>query len=92
MAYNVRIRNNETGEVRTRAVELEWSNDEGCLYWWRSGNFSCDCNRALVWDDSLGECGNSRYTVIDATLNDGRIIPIDDIDDEYEGEISDDNP
>jgi len=70
--YVVGIRKNETGEVRFYPDHLKWT--EGSIYWWSTGNMSCDCNRELLFlnvkneltDDSWKncKCGEERYTVV----------------------------
>lgn len=85
MAYRVRIRNNETGEVRVTHHDLTWH--ASSLFWWIDGNFGCDWNRGAEFQRAAGvpeadivwECGNEKYTAIDATLDDGTVIPIDEI-------------
>jgi len=80
MAYTVRIRNNQTGEIRqSRPYDFEFSH-----FWWTDGNFGCDCNRQLeFWragnEDETGDapCGEGRFTVIEAVLEDGSTIQID---------------
>jgi hypothetical protein len=82
MSYVVRIKNNETGEIRNHEIDLDWS--ERSLFWWTKGNFGCDCNREWEFQRANNEteseepvCGHSRFTVIDATLEDGTVILID---------------
>lgn len=90
MTYEVEIRNNSTGEIRTRYMDLNW---DGSLYWWTEGNMGCDCNRELEWVRAGGpgpaddphwnnldpECGESRFTVLRAILEDGTVVPIDSV-------------
>ncbi len=45
--YTVAIRNNETGEIRMCAQDLE--RGAGSDFWWTDGNMACDCNRALTF-------------------------------------------
>lgn len=83
MGYSVKIKNNETGEVRDARMDFDW--DEASDYWWTDGNFGCDCNRHLVFiragnePESDVSCGNKLYTVIHAKLDDGKVIEIDGI-------------
>ena len=87
MSYDVLIRKNATGEVRTyRTDECDWyENDEGSTRWmWMEGNYQCDCNRSLFFARAAGEpdpadveCGDDAYTAIKAILPDGREIQID---------------
>jgi hypothetical protein len=87
--YDVLIRNNKTGEVRTRHMSLPWF--EYSLYWWTEGNFGCDCNRYLEFeragertDDPINDelvCGDGKdrhYSVIMAIFPDGKEETIDD--------------
>jgi len=81
--YHVLIRRNATGETRRVFMALPWYGDGGSLYWWTDGNFGCDCNRALTFyrEDEAPEdeidCGDTRFTVLQAELPDGRIVQID---------------
>jgi len=77
--YKVLIRKNSTGETRLVDTELVWHHDTPDDWWWREGNFSCDCNRSGVFGDGLEvECSDGKYTVIHAVLPNGDIIKIDD--------------
>lgn len=75
----IRIRCNATREIRTHVDEnYDPSND----YQWTDGNYGCDCNRGLFFARAGGEsdhgaCGDTRYTCIDATLPDGRVVLMD---------------
>lgn len=71
----ITIRKISTGETKTVPVDLAWY--EHSLFFWTEGNFSCDCNRHLVWiglgnyPDEESKCGHTEYTVIKATFPDG---------------------
>lgn len=79
--YKVAIRNEETGEIRVCEMAGEWVGDDygPSEYWWTEGNFSCDCNRGLVYDSngSDSKCGTEKYTALYAELPDGTKIPLD---------------
>lgn len=68
---SVSIKNNATGEVRTRVETTYWSQEEFNLpsdFIWAEGNFSCDCNRALFFYDWGPEsedmkCGHEAFSV-----------------------------
>lgn len=82
MSYKAHIRNNATGEVRTKDYDFEW--DEGSFYWWSAGNFSCDCNREWEFQRAGNEpesedppCGETMYRVPKIELQDGTIVEID---------------
>jgi hypothetical protein len=88
MRYKVEIKNNETGEVRTRDMrDILWH--EYSDWWWTEGNFGCDCNRHLEFERAAGTepdfdsaaCGHEKYTAIKAILQDGTEILLDKIDD-----------
>lgn len=81
MSYTVRIKNNATGEIRaSRQIDLPW--EEHSDFWWLEGDMGCDCNRELEFRRAGGEnidvgdteCSDGRFRVIDATLDDGRVI------------------
>jgi hypothetical protein len=85
--YRVAIRNNQTGEVRIREYPT-WDWDDHQFNFWTTGNFSCDCNRALEWLRADGEdetaewkdatpCGHTRFTVLYAEMPDGSQTVID---------------
>lgn len=66
MPFEVRLRNNATGEIRTVRFDFEY--DE---YSWTDGNFGCDCNRSDFFAEAGGEevddqspCGEHRFTAI----------------------------
>ena len=86
MPYEVRIRKNDSGEVRSYIDDGEW--DETGHYIWTEGNWQCDCNREhffwIAGDDDdepepkgPGRCSNGRFTAIEAILADGRRMPLD---------------
>jgi hypothetical protein len=82
MSYVVKIKKNDTGEIREVTFDLEWQNSS--LYAWTDGNFGCDCNRAIFFHewaknetDYDDTCGDSRYTAVEAILQDGRIKRIE---------------
>lgn len=68
MKADIFIKNNTTGEVVNYKDDID---DEGNMFIWEEGNFSCDCNRFLFferakgnkpdWDD--GKCGNGGFSV-----------------------------
>lgn len=77
--------NHDTGERRMVFDEdffQDTEYEEANIYFWQEGNFSCDCNRALVWFNFSDEandrsCGENRFSVVRAFTHDGRIIEID---------------
>ncbi len=83
MKYSIEITNNETGETRNVPPEItkgDW--DESDLYMWTDGNYSCDCNRGMFfnnWEDGRFLCGVKKYTVVKAVLEDGTEILIDEV-------------
>lgn len=94
MSYTFRIRDNDTKEIRIGKMDLDWWHDDihagrtDSTFWWQEGNFSCDCNRGDEWQRAGGvkeedlddsPCGMTRYTVLDVTLEDGTVVPIDDL-------------
>lgn len=77
MTYIVCIVNNLTKEQRVKAVDLEWN--ESSYFWWTEGNFGCDCNRQLVWDDwktdfKLLVCGESKFSIPWVEVEGKRIV------------------
>lgn len=82
MSYVIRIKNNATGEIRTtRPIDLKW--EEHSDFMWTEGNNGCDCNREIEFMRAGGEepgdimkytCSDGRFRVIDATLDDGRVV------------------
>jgi hypothetical protein len=76
--YWVTIRRNEDGAERTSPEPFdEWhKTDPRCKevytdeFLWSDGNYSCDCNRQLLWSRFAGEpesdpeCSHYKYSVI----------------------------
>jgi len=88
MKYKVKIRNNETKEIRIcdqRSLDWDRNNDEGQLFWWTEGNFGCDCNRGaeferakdMSYDIINSSCGHNKYSVIEAIFENGDVLEID---------------
>lgn len=56
---------------------------DGDMYWWTEGNMACDCARSLEFSKVESEeapeipCSHGLFTVVNATLDDGRQIVID---------------
>ena len=41
---------------RVEGDQKDWPHDVDNLAWyWTEGNYGCDCNRALLWNDITGE-------------------------------------
>jgi hypothetical protein len=77
--YNVHLRNNETGEVRVYREDSVWNGTNEFM--WSEGNFSCDCNRAMMFQRAIDEeqtwdhdCGDQGYSVLRIVLPDGREV------------------
>lgn len=87
MSYIVKIRKNSTGEIRhiTRDYDWFWSTGDGSdLFMWTDGNYACDCNRELFFEEDNDDfafedakCSTDRFTAICAILPDGTVEPID---------------
>ena len=79
VSYNVIMTDNESGETKSCRLDLPW--EDGSAYWWREGNYSCDCNRVSVFypnlDEEPDECTESKFTVHFAVLDSGECIKID---------------
>ncbi len=68
-----RIRNNATGEIRERAEECVWEDENGwndepgpSTFWWSDGNMACDCNRSTLFhgeEDHDDSCTDNRYAI-----------------------------
>jgi hypothetical protein len=84
--YVVVMRRREDGEERRITRPHEWG--EADWFLWDEGNFSCDCNRRILFDRAIGcesddaECGEGDYAVLRFLLSDGRIIEGPDADTE----------
>jgi hypothetical protein len=79
--YSVRLKNNETGETFLHSVDLEWTGD----FWWTDGSMRCDCNRERAYFEYKGieppsyiPCGDQKYSVIEAIMDDGTTISLED--------------
>lgn len=85
--YSLSLRCERTGEVRNIVSDDEWGDLQE--YLWTEGNYACDCNRAIFFEeagdgseDPDAECGDSAYTAISVTLSDGTVLPVDYIDEQ----------
>lgn len=60
MSYVVRMRKNETGEIRECQMDMDWHKpqpddpDWTDMFWWTEGNFACDCNRHDTFERAVG--------------------------------------
>lgn len=71
MSYVVIMKDNSNDDVRGLVINREWSPEEEFL--WEEGNFSCDCNRFLLFYDDPSNptneekcpCGDTRFTVLE---------------------------
>lgn len=64
MTYIVKIKNNETGEIKV--IEQDGDLDEYAEFLWTDGNFGCDCNLHYFftdWDGTDCPCGENKYDV-----------------------------
>jgi hypothetical protein len=85
MSYDILIRKNATGEIRTYTFDCDWEGD-GDIYWLTEGNYGCDCNRFLCFERAVGiepdwdqaQCGEGDYSILSAILPGGERIDIDD--------------
>lgn len=90
MSFTLRLKKNSTGEIRCyewTINDAEW--DDGQAHYFTEGNFGCDCNRRLMFEFWAVEkktppeefdrytCGHVAYTIIDVTLPDGSVLPVD---------------
>lgn len=83
--YTVRIRDNATGEIRECEQGVGWH--DSSVFWWTEGNMGCDCNRRIEFIRASGRqptdeewdipCTDDKYTAIDATMPDGKVIVLD---------------
>ena len=82
--YDAVIVDRETGQSRLYRMNLEWDTEDPSTYWWREGNFSCDCNRGDCFHRSAGEedvdysCAGNRFSVPKLIFPDGSEQKIDD--------------
>ena len=61
----VHLRDEVTGVMMWADYDPYPYGDDTLLYYWQEGNYSCDCNRAPVFDVDADdvECGDWRYTL-----------------------------
>lgn len=79
MSYDVRIRKNATGEVRTVHQDLPWN--DSSHFWWTDGNMGCECNLGIQFygDEESEEdfdCNDGSFTAVEAIMPGGIIIPL----------------
>ncbi len=84
LKHIVRIRRNTDGRIAEYHTDVDTeyapTPEEG-YFIWEEGNFACDCNRYSFFCRAIGEdetddnppCGNTRFTVIDITFEDGTV-------------------
>lgn len=73
MNATLHLRQEDTGQVVT--IRVEWPYER---HLWVEGNFSCDCNRAILWHAEIGRpepdnspCGYVAYTIVSVVMDDG---------------------
>jgi hypothetical protein len=67
----VHLRKVSTGEVRVYDDSLYTTATYDGLFIWDEGNYACDCNRRLFWDQAVGvetpdgedRCGGGAFVV-----------------------------
>ncbi len=73
LQLEVTLRNNETGETRVFHLYESSEYKDTIVFSWTENNFSCDCNRGLLWDDYPDEdddeedqypCGDTKFTLL----------------------------
>jgi len=52
----------------------EFPDEETAVLSYSEGNFSCDCNRHMLFYGDFGNCGDERFRVISITNEEGKII------------------
>jgi hypothetical protein len=79
----VTIVDTTTGEQRSFHDDYDWWSFEYPDYIWADGNYSCDCNRGLMFSRDGGEddphvrdrkCGGDRYKLRIHDADDGRLL------------------
>ena len=71
MIAQIQIRKNDTGETFVYEDDVLWDEEKDCLsvFIWTDGNFSCDCNRKIFFDNigyqdqDDAPCGEGAYSV-----------------------------
>lgn len=78
MTYFARITDRTTGTSKTKTFDEAW--DGASDFDWGDNNRSCDCNRAIYFEDAGGQlpdtelpCGDWRFTVC-ITDEAGRVL------------------
>lgn len=76
-SISVLMRDNLTGETKWVPLDLAWYDHS--MFFWTEGNFSCDCNRGMLFygDDFDCKCGHRRFVVFKAHFPDGSETDID---------------
>lgn len=80
----VEIRNNETGEIREYETHeiLEIGDEYPSVFNWEENNYSCDCNRSLLFkrannketeDDWNVGCSDGKFSVNLKNKKDGKV-------------------
>lgn len=74
MAYTARIKKVSTGEIREVNRLYAWD-DENDWGEWSEGNFSCDCNRGILFESKypwVEGCSEGKY-LVQIVLDDGSV-------------------
>tara|TARA_R110001599_G_scaffold101758_5_gene260064 strand:- start:353 stop:586 length:234 start_codon:yes stop_codon:yes gene_type:complete len=75
MSYTVHILNTKTKMVKEFFEHIAWQDHH--YFMWEEGNWSCDCNRGLMFDGEDYECGDDLFEVVKIVNEDGSIIKLD---------------
>jgi hypothetical protein len=81
--YNVHITDTTTGEAVVYRYHYSWA--DGSEYLWSEGNYGCDCNRHIFFEEAKSpgsdapdrECGNGRF-IVQCFADDGTKLYSDD--------------
>lgn len=74
MTYFAEITEVATGITKTCTMDFAW--EEWSEFLWSNGNFACDCNRQIFFDDDDTvevDCTTERFVVVCKT-EDGRVL------------------
>ncbi len=72
--YLVEITENSTGKHVYSQEDIDDFDGEFNPYGWSDGNYSCDCNRGLLFDERDIQCSDGLFSVTIYRITDGKLM------------------
>lgn len=70
------IQSVDTKQIKEFGTESYWNDSKSIpdIFFWREGNFGCDCNRGTWFGDTNVSCGSNKYLIRITNIKDGNIL------------------